>query len=71
MCGLDEPTAARVLLDGEDIFSLTEGGRAEFRAQRVGFVFRIFHLLPTLTALENVLVPLKLRGQSDGIPGTG
>ena len=67
MAGLDEPSAGRVLLDGEDIFALTEDGRAEFRAQRVGFVFQTFHLLPTLTALENVLVPLELRGHSAGI----
>jgi putative ABC transport system ATP-binding protein len=64
LAGLDEPTAGRVLLDGEDIFALSEDGRAEFRAQKVGFVFQTFHLLPTLTALENVLVPLELRGQA-------
>ena len=62
LAGLDEPSGGRVLLDGQDIFSMTEDGRAEFRAQRVGFVFQTFHLLPTLTALENVLVPLELRG---------
>ena len=66
LAGLDEPTAGRVLLDGEDIFSLSEDGRAAFRAERVGFVFQTFHLLPTLTALENVLVPLELRGESKG-----
>lgn len=62
LAGLDEPSAGRVFLDGHDIFAMTEDGRAEFRAQRVGFVFQTFHLLPTLTALENVLVPLELRG---------
>ncbi|MEM7415732.1 MAG: ABC transporter ATP-binding protein [Gemmatimonadota bacterium] len=62
LAGLDEPTEGRVLLDGTDIFSLTEDGRAAFRSERVGFVFQTFHLLPTLTALENVLVPLELRG---------
>ncbi|MGB1657679.1 MAG: ABC transporter ATP-binding protein [Longimicrobiales bacterium] len=61
---MDEPTAGRVLLDGEDIFSLSEDGRAAFRADRVGFVFQTFHLLPTLSALENVLVPLELRGEA-------
>lgn len=66
LAGLDEPSAGRVLLDGQDIFALTEDGRAEFRAQKVGFVFQTFHLLPTLTALENVLVPLELRGEYDG-----
>jgi len=64
LAGLDTPTSGRVLLDGEDIFALSEDGRAEFRAQKVGFVFQTFHLLPTLTALENVLVPLELRGDA-------
>ncbi|MEQ9568789.1 MAG: ATP-binding cassette domain-containing protein, partial [Longimicrobiales bacterium] len=59
LAGLDEPTTGRVLLAGEDIFALTEDGRAGFRARNVGFVFQTFHLLPTLTALENVLVPLE------------
>jgi putative ABC transport system ATP-binding protein len=63
LAGLDEPSGGRVLLDGEDIFTFSEDGRAEFRAQKVGFVFQTFHLLPTLTALENVLVPLELRGE--------
>ncbi|MGD8319326.1 MAG: ABC transporter ATP-binding protein [Gemmatimonadota bacterium] len=62
LAGLDEPTAGQVHLDGQDLFALTEDQRAEFRAERVGFVFQTFHLLPTLTALENVLVPLELRG---------
>jgi putative ABC transport system ATP-binding protein len=66
LAGLDEPTAGRVWLDGVDIFSLTEDGRAELRSQKVGFVFQTFHLLPTLTALENVLVPLELRGHARG-----
>ena len=67
LAGLDEPTRGRVYLDGEDIFALTEDGRAEFRVQRVGFVFQTFYLLPTLTALENVLVPLELRGTAKGL----
>jgi putative ABC transport system ATP-binding protein len=66
LAGLDEPSAGRVILDGQDIFALTEDGRAGFRAANVGFVFQTFHLLPTLTALENVLVPLELRGDYDG-----
>ena len=66
LAGLDEPSAGRVLLGGEDIFALTEDGRAEFRGANVGFVFQTFHLLPTLTALENVLVPLELRGDFEG-----
>ena len=66
LAGLDEPTSGRVMLDGQDIFALTEDGRAEFRSRNVGFVFQTFHLLPTLTALENVLVPLELRGEYAG-----
>ena len=67
LAGLDEPTRGRVFLDGEDIFALSEDGRAEFRLQRVGFVFQTFYLLPTLTALENVLVPLELLGTAKGL----
>jgi putative ABC transport system ATP-binding protein len=67
LAGLDEPSAGRVLLDGQDLFALTEDQRAGFRAERVGFVFQTFHLLPTLTALENVLVPLELRGGARGL----
>jgi putative ABC transport system ATP-binding protein len=63
LAGLDRPTTGRVWLDGRDIFALTEDQRAVFRAERVGFVFQTFHLLPTLTALENVLVPLELLGR--------
>jgi putative ABC transport system ATP-binding protein len=66
LAGLDEPTAGKVWLDGENIFALSEDGRADFRAKNVGFVFQTFHLLPTLTALENVLVPLELRGEARG-----
>ena len=67
LAGLDEPTEGRVYLDGQDIFGLTEDGRAEFRLEQVGFVFQTFYLLPTLTALENVLVPLELRGAAKGL----
>jgi putative ABC transport system ATP-binding protein len=62
LAGLDEPSAGRVRLDGVDLTALTEDERAGFRARNVGFVFQTFHLLPTLTALENVLVPLELIG---------
>ena len=60
LAGLDEPSSGRVLLAGQDLSGLTEDQRAEFRLQNVGFVFQTFHLVPTLTALENVLVPLEL-----------
>ncbi len=67
LAGLDRPSAGSVTLDGQDLFALTEDQRAEFRSRKVGFVFQTFHLLPTLTALENVLVPLELRGEADGV----
>jgi putative ABC transport system ATP-binding protein len=63
LAGLDKPSAGRVHLDGVDLSTLTEDERAGFRARNVGFVFQTFHLLPTLTALENVLVPLELMGR--------
>ncbi len=63
LAGLDEPTTGRVLLDGQDLAALSEDQRAGFRARNVGFVFQTFHLLPTLTALENVLVPMELLGR--------
>ena len=62
LAGLDRPTAGSVRLDGTDLAALSEDERAVLRAEKVGFVFQTFHLLPTLTALENVLVPLELRG---------
>lgn len=62
LAGLDRPTAGRVILDGCDLAAMTEDERARFRVNRVGFVFQTFHLLPTLTALENVLVPVELAG---------
>src|SRR5690606_36931223 len=62
LAGLDLPTAGTVRLGGQDLSALTEDERALFRAEKVGFVFQTFHLIPTLTALENVLVPLELNG---------
>jgi len=62
LAGLDLPTSGSVMLDGQDLAALTEDGRARFRAVNVGFVFQTFQLIPTLTALENVLVPLELSG---------
>jgi putative ABC transport system ATP-binding protein len=65
LAGLDLPTRGRVLLEGQDLTSLDEDGRARLRAQRVGFVFQSFHLIPALTALENVMLPLELAGRAD------
>ena len=63
LAGLDTPTRGQVILDGTDITSLSEDARARLRGEKVGFVFQTFQLIPTLTALENVQVPLELRGE--------
>ncbi len=63
LAGLDRPASGRVSLDGQDLGSLTEDQRARLRAEKVGFVFQSFQLIPTLTARENVQVPLELRGE--------
>lgn len=62
LAGLDTPTRGRVILDGADLTAMTEDERARLRGQKVGFVFQSFQLIPTLDALENVQVPLELRG---------
>lgn len=61
--GLDRPSRGRVMLAGEDLTALTEERLALLRGQQVGFVFQSFHLIPTLTALENVMVPAELQGR--------
>lgn len=65
LAGLDAPSAGRVVLDGTDIYALDEDGRAGFRKAKLGFVFQSFQLLAHLTALENVMLPMELRGESD------
>jgi putative ABC transport system ATP-binding protein len=65
LAGLDEPSGGHVTLAGQDLGGLDEDGRARLRAQRVGFVFQSFHLVPSLTALENVMLPLELAGRGD------
>ena len=65
LAGLDEPSAGEVWLDGEELSALDEDGRAAARARHVGFVFQSFHLVPSLTALENVMLPLELAGRAD------
>jgi putative ABC transport system ATP-binding protein len=65
LAGLDEPTSGRVQLGGNELTVLDEDGRAAVRARHVGFVFQSFHLLPSLTALENVMLPLELAGRPD------
>jgi putative ABC transport system ATP-binding protein len=65
LAGLDEPTSGRISLAGTDLTALDEDGRARLRAERVGFVFQSFHLVPSLTAVENVMLPLELAGRRD------
>jgi putative ABC transport system ATP-binding protein len=65
LAGLDTPSTGKVVLDGIDIFALDEDGRAAFRKERLGFVFQSFQLLAHLNALENVMLPLELRGDDD------
>ena len=62
IAGLDAPTAGRVVIDGVDITALDEDGLARLRGSRIGFVFQFFHLIPSLTAYENVAVPMEIRG---------
>ena len=62
LAGLDEPSAGRVWLNGAELTALNEDGRAAVRARHVGFVFQSFHLVPSLTAIENVMLPLELAG---------
>jgi putative ABC transport system ATP-binding protein len=65
LAGLDEASGGRVVIDGTDLGQLDEDGRALFRGKYIGFVFQSFQLLPALTALENVMLPLELQGQGN------
>ncbi len=65
LAGLDEPSAGSVWLEGVELSALDEDGRAAMRARHVGFVFQAFHLVPSLTAHENVMLPLELAGRGD------
>jgi putative ABC transport system ATP-binding protein len=65
LAGLDTPTSGQVRLAGNELTALDEDGRAAVRAKHVGFVFQSFHLVPSLTALENVMLPLELRRRPD------
>jgi putative ABC transport system ATP-binding protein len=65
LAGLDSPSTGRVLIAGIDLTALDEDGRAAIRGKHVGFVFQSFHLIPSLTALENVMLPLELGNRAD------
>jgi putative ABC transport system ATP-binding protein len=68
LAGLDAPTTGSILIDGVDITGLTEDGLARLRGEKIGFVFQFFHLVPSLTAFENVLVPMEIARRRDAIP---
>jgi putative ABC transport system ATP-binding protein len=65
LAGLDSPSTGRVLIAGSDLTQLDEDGRARIRGRHVGFVFQSFHLIPSLTAIENVMLPIELAGRPD------
>jgi putative ABC transport system ATP-binding protein len=67
LAGLDQPTSGRIWLGQDELTALDEDGRAMLRARRVGFVFQSFHLVQSLTALENVMLPLELAGEPDAL----
>ncbi len=62
IAGLDSPSSGRILIDGEDVTAMAEDGLARLRSEKVGFVFQSFHLIPSLTAFENVLIPMEIVG---------
>ena len=66
IAGLDSPTSGQIVLDGEDITQLDEDQMAQLRGRKIGFVFQSYHLVPTLTAEENVLLPMELAGNGHG-----
>jgi len=67
IAGLDAPTTGQIVIDGVDITTLTEDELARLRGEKIGFVFQFFHLVPSLTALENVLVPMEIAGRRDAM----
>ena len=67
LAGLDAPTTGQILIDGTDITRLTEDALAKLRGETIGFVFQFFHLVPSLTAFENILVPMEIAGRRDAV----
>jgi putative ABC transport system ATP-binding protein len=62
IAGLDAPTSGTITIDGDEITSMSEDGLAEIRSAKIGFIFQSFHLIPSLTAFENILIPMEIRG---------
>ena len=67
LAGLDAPTTGHIVIDGVDITTLTEDRLARLRGEKIGFVFQFFHLVPSLTAFENILVPMEIAGRRDAV----
>jgi putative ABC transport system ATP-binding protein len=65
IAGLDEPTSGEIRIDGQPITAMNEDSLAELRGNKIGFVFQSFHLIPSLTALENIMVPMEIAGVRD------
>jgi len=65
MAGLDAPSSGQIVIDGDEITNMNEDGLADIRSEKIGFVFQSFHLIPSLTAFENILIPMEIRGQKD------
>jgi putative ABC transport system ATP-binding protein len=65
IAGLDEPTSGEIRIDGQSITNMSEDSLAELRGAKIGFIFQSFHLMPSLTALENILVPMEIAGASN------
>ena len=65
LAGLDAPTTGEILIDGEDITKMSEDNLAALRSEKLGFIFQSFHLIPSLTAFENVLIPMEIRGDKN------
>jgi putative ABC transport system ATP-binding protein len=67
LAGLDSPSSGEIMIDGVDITKLTEDGLAKLRGEKIGFVFQFFHLVPSLTAFENILVPMEIAKRRDAV----
>ncbi len=68
IAGLDAPTTGSILIDGEDITKMSEDDLADVRSNKIGFIFQSFHLIPSLTAFENILIPMEILGLKDAKP---
>ena len=67
LAGLDAPSTGQIIIDGTDITELGEDQLAKLRSEKIGFVFQFFHLVPSLTAFENILVPMEIAGRRDAV----